>query len=267
MEAESKPIDSPARMIGVNLQTYSRECRGSSKGRVAFSTVMVCLISSFAAMGLSGLDGNYLIPTRMTSIIRRVVAIGALLEARSGATAASTTTILVAENDNRQRLVAKTTLERYGYSVMLADNESEMLSIFRRCAPRVALVILDRTVLRHSTQDVVWRLKGIRPDIRILVSPRPGDGRRPRSALRDSIAKPLSAPLLAEAVRKALSGLSPEGTTALALDSSFSELRLGKPPGFVGSRLSAPGPQERRFAAYIEGLANAARGIQIGTLR
>src|SRR5438105_3741014 len=28
---------------------------------------------------------------------------------------------------------------------------------------------------------------------------------------------------------------------------------------FVGSRLSAPGPQERRFAAYIQGLANAAR--------
>jgi SRSO17 transposase len=26
----------------------------------------------------------------------------------------------------------------------------------------------------------------------------------------------------------------------------------------VGSRLSAPGPQEKRFAAYIEGLANAA---------
>jgi SRSO17 transposase len=27
---------------------------------------------------------------------------------------------------------------------------------------------------------------------------------------------------------------------------------------FVVSRLSAPGPQERRFAAYIEGPANAA---------
>jgi SRSO17 transposase len=26
----------------------------------------------------------------------------------------------------------------------------------------------------------------------------------------------------------------------------------------VGSRLSSPGPQQRRFAAYIEGLANAA---------
>ncbi|MGI8745756.1 MAG: transposase, partial [Bryobacteraceae bacterium] len=26
----------------------------------------------------------------------------------------------------------------------------------------------------------------------------------------------------------------------------------------MGSRLSAPGPQERRFAAYREGLANAA---------
>src|SRR5471030_3532396 len=26
----------------------------------------------------------------------------------------------------------------------------------------------------------------------------------------------------------------------------------------MGSRLSAPGPQEKRFAAYIEGLANAA---------
>ena len=27
----------------------------------------------------------------------------------------------------------------------------------------------------------------------------------------------------------------------------------------MGSRLSAPGPQEKRFAAYIEGLANAAK--------
>ena len=27
---------------------------------------------------------------------------------------------------------------------------------------------------------------------------------------------------------------------------------------FVGSRLSAPGPQEKRFAAYMDGLANAA---------
>jgi len=30
------------------------------------------------------------------------------------------------------------------------------------------------------------------------------------------------------------------------------------PNCFVGSLLSAPGPQEKRFAAYIEGLANAA---------
>ena len=60
MEVESKPISSPARMIGVNLQSYNREGQsGLSKGRVELAILRVCLISLFAAMGLSDLDGLF----------------------------------------------------------------------------------------------------------------------------------------------------------------------------------------------------------------
>jgi len=199
MELESKPISSPARMIGVNLQTHSKECpRGPSKG-VDLAVGILCLICLFAAMAVSDLDGGYLISARVNSVIRQVVIFGERLAARPGATTESALTIMVAENDNRQRLITKTTLERHGYSVVLADNDSEMLSIFRKFAPRVALVILNRSALRHSTQDVIGRLKLIRPDIPILLFPPPADGRRPGSSLTDSPAR------LAETVRKALS--------------------------------------------------------------
>ena len=202
MEVEPKPISSPARMIGVNFHVCGRECQRESKGGGNVGIAILCLISLIAAIDRSHFDGG------VTSVIRGVEAIRPPTRSRSGVAVESGKAILVLENDNRRRLVAKTTLERYGYSVALADNDSEMLAIFRKFASRIELVILDQTALRHATHDVIGRLQSIRPDIRILVSPPPADRRRAGFALAGWVPEPFGAPPLAEAVRKALSGSS-----------------------------------------------------------
>jgi hypothetical protein len=81
----------------------------------------------------------------------------------------------------------------------LTDDGSEAVALFRKAAPRVSLVLLDRAELRSSTGSVVRQFQEIRPDVRILVS-QTGSEPLPSSVTR--IAGPLSASALTETVRK-----------------------------------------------------------------
>jgi hypothetical protein len=152
---------------------------------------VVCVMMLFAAFIFSELDSRPDVSSRMTSAIRGLMGRVVPVVARSdgyGSSAHSGRMILVAENDDRQRLIAKTTLERYGYDVALAENGPDAVAFFRKAERQVALVVLGSGEARRA--EIVQRLRAIRPDVRIL------DSR--------VVAKPFSAVSLAEAVRKSL---------------------------------------------------------------
>ena len=172
----------------------------SSAGTADLMAALVCMAILFGAIGFSQLDSDYATATRMSSVVRRIF--GARDE-RNDVVSNGGKIILVAEKNDRQRLIAKTTLERYGYNVLLADDGPETVAFFRKTAHRVALVILGGAGPQSSTQDLIGKLRKIRPDIRILVS-RAGGEDAP-STTGGWLAKPFNAPRLAEAVRKALS--------------------------------------------------------------
>jgi CheY-like chemotaxis protein len=203
IETQSKVTSSAVQTIGVSAKGYE-DVGGKtpSKGTADLIVALVCMAILFGAIGFSQLDGDYATATRISSVLRRAMGIRGLGEGQSESAAK---VILVAENNDGQRLIAKTTLERYGYNVALADNGPETVALFRKTAPRVALVILGGPDPRSSSQDLVRQLKKIRPDIRILVSRTAGDRTVTGFRVAGWLASPFSAPPLAEAVRKALS--------------------------------------------------------------
>jgi CheY-like chemotaxis protein len=171
----------------------------SARDAANLCIAFLCALALLVAASFAALDSNFATSVQMTSAIRHALGLPTGSEANAGTNGGQF--ILVAENDNGQRLIAKTTLERYGYAVALTDDGSEVVALFRKAASRVSLVLLDRAELRSSTGSVVRQLKEIRPDVRILVSQR-GDEQLPSGVTR--IAGPLSAAQLTETVRRVL---------------------------------------------------------------
>lgn len=197
VDPERKVVGGDGQDAGYRSLTYGynrshKSVRDSADLGIAFLFVFLLLV----AARFADLDTDFATSMRLTSVIRQALGLPV--------TASGTNDgkfILVAEKDNGQRLIAKTTLERYGYAVTLADNGSQAVALFRKAAPRVSLVLLDQADLRSSTGSVVQQLKRIRPDVRILVS-QSGDEQLPTGVTR--IAGPLSAPPLTETVRRIL---------------------------------------------------------------
>jgi CheY-like chemotaxis protein len=197
VDPERKVVGGDGQDAGYRSLTYGynrshQSVRDSADLGIAFLFVFLLLV----AARFADLDTDFATSMRLTSVIRQALGLPV--------TASGTNDgkfILVAEKDNGQRLIAKTTLERYGYAVTLADNGSQAVALFRKAAPRVSLVLLDQAELRSSTGSVVQQLKRIRPDVRILVS-QSGDEQLPTGVTR--IAGPLSAPPLTETVRRIL---------------------------------------------------------------
>ena len=188
--------DAVYRSLTLGFNRSQKTLRDSADLGMAFLFVLLLLV----AARFADLDSNFATSMGLTSAIRQVLGLPATVSGVNDGTNGEKF-ILVAEKDNARRLIAKTTLERYGYAVTLTDDSSQAVAIFRKAAPRVSLVLLDRAELRSSTGSVVRQFKRIRPDVRILVS-QSGDEQLPSGVTR--IAGPLSAPPLTEAVRKVL---------------------------------------------------------------
>jgi CheY-like chemotaxis protein len=173
--------------------------RKSLRDTANLGIAFLCALLLLVVAGFAALDSNFATSSQMTSTIRHALGLptGPEVNARTD----SGEFILVAENDNAQRLIAKTTLERCGYTVALADDGSQAVALFRQAAARVSLVLLNRAELRSSAASVVRQLKEIRPDVRILISQR-GDEQLPSGVTR--LVGPLSAQPLTEAVRRVL---------------------------------------------------------------
>ena len=79
-------------------------------------------------------------------------------------------TALVVDDEETVRLVAKTSLERAGYRVLLATNGIEAVEVFKQAADQIAFVILDLTMPQMSGEETLERLRAIRTDVPVLLS-------------------------------------------------------------------------------------------------
>jgi CheY-like chemotaxis protein len=81
-----------------------------------------------------------------------------------------TQTVLVVDDEPRVRRAAGAMLERYGYTVLLAQDGERAVDVFRKVGDQVSLVLLDLTMPVMSGEETLRQLKSIRPDVRVVLS-------------------------------------------------------------------------------------------------
>jgi signal transduction histidine kinase/ActR/RegA family two-component response regulator len=79
-------------------------------------------------------------------------------------------TILVIDDEDIVRRTAKTTLERSGYDVVVAENGHEGVEMFRALSNKLSLVLLDLTMPDMDGEEVLRRLKAIRSEVKVVLS-------------------------------------------------------------------------------------------------
>jgi two-component system, cell cycle sensor histidine kinase and response regulator CckA len=79
-------------------------------------------------------------------------------------------TILVADDDETIRSLARRTLERVGLQVLTARDGREAVEMYRLHAERIRLVLLDMTMPHMSGEEVFREIRRIRSDCRVILS-------------------------------------------------------------------------------------------------
>jgi CheY-like chemotaxis protein len=118
--------------------------------------------------------------------------------------------VMVVDDETIVRSLARQTLERYGYTVIVAENGARALEIFRAEAPRLRCVVLDLTMPVMSGEETLAHMKQIRRDVPIILSSGFNEAQAVRKfagkGLAGFLQKPYKAAALVEKVRGAIAG-------------------------------------------------------------
>jgi PAS domain S-box-containing protein len=118
--------------------------------------------------------------------------------------------ILLVDDEELVRHFAATMLAQLGYTILEAANGQEAIELFQRNLNKIMLVILDLSMPVMDGEECLKRLKGIKPDVPILLSTGFSEteaARRFQSAgVATFLQKPYTAQHLARLVKSALSG-------------------------------------------------------------
>ncbi|MCX7047223.1 MAG: response regulator [Candidatus Sumerlaeota bacterium] len=79
-------------------------------------------------------------------------------------------TVLLADDEEPVRAVAKRLLERLGFKVLAAGDGRETIQLFRAHADEIVLVVLDLTMPHLDGAEVFTELRRIRENIRVILS-------------------------------------------------------------------------------------------------
>jgi two-component system cell cycle sensor histidine kinase/response regulator CckA len=116
--------------------------------------------------------------------------------------------ILLADDEEIMRAIAKALLEDLGYEVLLASDGNEAVQCFRRDHDRIDLVILDMVMPGNNGQECFAAMRAINPEVAVLLSSgftgNDDLDQMRREGLRGFIRKPFSAVSLSHAVAEAL---------------------------------------------------------------
>jgi len=116
-------------------------------------------------------------------------------------------TILVAEDHEGLHETVRETLERYGYTVLMASNGEEAVEQFRRHGERVSLLLLDVVMPRMSGPEAYQRISEMRQVPVIFATGYSSESSQLTAAAANGamiLQKPYTPSLLARRVREAL---------------------------------------------------------------
>ena len=120
-------------------------------------------------------------------------------------------TILVVDDEPHIVLGLKDALEFEGFRVVTAANGKEGVRVFRERVDEIAAVLLDVTMPVMSGEEALVRLKGIREDIRVVLSSGYNEADATRrftgKGLAGFVQKPYTAAYLAEKIKIVLEGV------------------------------------------------------------
>jgi CheY-like chemotaxis protein len=120
-------------------------------------------------------------------------------------------TILVAEDDDEVRALAREILESYGYTVLEAARPADAFLIAERYAAAINLLLTDVIMPQMSGRQLADRLATLRPEMRVLyVSGYPGETIVQHGRLEPGtlfLQKPIMPEGLAAKVREVLDAL------------------------------------------------------------
>ena len=124
--------------------------------------------------------------------------------------ARGTGTVLVVDDEESVREVTRASLERYGYTVLVAAGGKDAIEIYRGLFYSISMVMLDLTMPAMSGEVTMGNLMAINPRAKILLTsgfddPEPSGGFAGRGPA-GFIQKPYSAAALAVKVREILDG-------------------------------------------------------------
>lgn len=121
-------------------------------------------------------------------------------------------TILVVDDEESVRIIAQKTLQRFGYSVLVATNGAEALSIYVPNQSKIDLVITDMAMPIMDGVATIIALRSLNPHLRIIAS----SGLASNSSVAKAIgagvqlflAKPYTAEALLRTIHQGLHGTS-----------------------------------------------------------
>jgi PAS domain S-box-containing protein len=119
--------------------------------------------------------------------------------------------VLVADDEELVRNMARVTLERYGYRVEMAADGREALDRFRARPQAFAAVLLDLTMPEMTGEEVLRSIRGVRVDLPVVLS----SGYTESEAMKrfhdlgvaGFLQKPYKATTLAQKIKQALGGV------------------------------------------------------------
>jgi PAS domain S-box-containing protein len=121
-----------------------------------------------------------------------------------------TQVVLVVDDEEVVRNLARAALERRGYIVLTASNGQEAIEVLHQHRDRVSIVLLDLTMPVMSGEETLGRLRKVRPDIPVVLTSGYSEIEAMRlfggKGLAGFIQKPYPPARLAEALRNALGG-------------------------------------------------------------
>jgi len=119
-------------------------------------------------------------------------------------------TVLLVEDEEQVRLIAKALLKRFGFTVLEAVNGKEALELYRKNATDITLVVTDMGMPIMDGYELFNELKKLKPELPIIISSGYGDAEVSSRIDMDKIAglisKPYGSDQLREVLKKALEG-------------------------------------------------------------